>query len=429
AEATIDGDTVVVRSSAVPQPIGVQYAYSASPIDSNLYNREGLPATPFAAIDGKLIFEEDDPAKAAALKARYARYTDPNYPILQVVEYFRDGAIIQRDQPIPVWGHANKGVKVTVTLGDRTQSTEADDRQQWSLTFPPRKASTDPITLTVSSSHGHSRTVKNILVGDVWFLTGSTLLTTEWGHDRRNKEAEPPAAMPLVREFRRKTAASTSNVPRKRRFETGGGRYRSSWLTADYSREDQGVTMFAYEFAKTLNRPGIPQGFITMSSGRGGRSAFLTSPLSWTSYAGVKGVTRPSFKARLEALHLQDPASAAARKTTAEYVEAVKACARIIEDMAKNGNDLTEAPLAFPGFPQAGDTTEVKPDMIPTYAYNWCVSPFTPMALSGVIWVPGPHNIGHDPAEYTPELHIYAKSLPSTYGRENVPFFYAHPTA
>jgi len=37
---------------------------------------------------------------------------------------------------------------------------------------------------------------------------------------------------------------------------------------------------FAYEFAKALNRPGIPQGFITMSSGQGGRNRQLASPLS-----------------------------------------------------------------------------------------------------------------------------------------------------
>ncbi len=429
AEAVIEGDTVVVRSPTVPKPVGIQYAYSASPIDSNLYNKEGLPATPFAAINGKLIFEEDDPEKVAAEKAKYARYTDPDYPILQVVEYFRDGAIIQRDQPIPVWGHANQGVKVMVTLGDATRTVTADDRQQWSVTFPARKASTEPITLSVTSSHDRSRTVNNILVGDVWFLTGSTLLTSDWAYDRRDKDAELPAAMPLVREFRRKTKASTSTTPRKRRFETGGGRYRSSWQTADFSKEDGGVTMFAYQFAQALDRPGVPQGFITMASGQGGRSTYMASPLGWTSYDGVKQVTRPSFQARLEALHLQDPASDAARRTTAEYLDAVKTCARAIVDMARNGADLSTAPLAFPKFPQGGDATGVEPDMIPTHVYNWCVSPFTPMGVSGVIWVPGPHNIGHVPADYAAELEIYARSLPRTYGRDSVSLFYAQPAA
>jgi len=130
AEAVIAGDTVVVTSEKVPRPIGVQYAYNAVPENSNLYNKAGLPATPFAAINGELIFEEDDPEKVAALKAKYARFTDPDYPILQVVEYFRDGAIIQHGKPIPVWGHANQGVKVTVTLGGTTKTAIANNLQQ-----------------------------------------------------------------------------------------------------------------------------------------------------------------------------------------------------------------------------------------------------------------------------------------------------------
>jgi sialate O-acetylesterase len=46
AEARIVGDTVVVRSSAVPDPMAVRYAWADNPI-CNLYNREDLPASPF----------------------------------------------------------------------------------------------------------------------------------------------------------------------------------------------------------------------------------------------------------------------------------------------------------------------------------------------------------------------------------------------
>jgi hypothetical protein len=83
----------------------------------------------------------------------------------------------------------------------------------------------------VKASHGHNKTVQNILVGDVWFLTGSTLLTSELAYDRRDKQAAPEA-MPLVREFRRRTAASSNPIPRKRGFEVGGGKYQTFWQTA-----------------------------------------------------------------------------------------------------------------------------------------------------------------------------------------------------
>jgi sialate O-acetylesterase len=47
AEAVIDGKTVVVSSTNVPAPVAVRYAYDANPEGCNLYNREGLPASPF----------------------------------------------------------------------------------------------------------------------------------------------------------------------------------------------------------------------------------------------------------------------------------------------------------------------------------------------------------------------------------------------
>lgn len=424
--ATIVGNTVVVRCPDVPNPIGVQYAYSGVPENSNLYNRAGLPATPFAAIDGRLIFEEDDPEKVARKKAKYARYTDPDYPILQVAEYYRDGVVLQRGLPIPVWGHANQGVKLTVTLGGVTRTTVANDLQQWSVSFPARQASANAISLRVEASHDHSRTVSDILVGDVWYLTGNSLLATEWPYDRRDKQAARPAGMPLVREFRRKTSASSSTTPRKRRFETGGGKYRSSWLTADYSTDGSGVTMFAYEFAKALDRKGVPQGFVTMSSGHGGRNRQIASPLSWTSFLGVKDVKNPAFRARLDELFLQFPNTSVAQAAAARHVAEVKA---FVQRIVAVGKELATAPLSAPAFPQAGKGGDVRSDTIPTYAYNWCVSPLTPMAVAGVIWVPSEHNIGETPAHYAAELQIYQESLPSTYGMEHVQFLFAQPAS
>ncbi len=429
AKAVIAGDTIVVTSENVAQPIGVQYAYSAVPQDSNLYNRAGLPATPFAAVNHELIFEEDDLEKAAALKARYRQFTDPNYPILQVVEYFRDGAIIQRDHPILIWGHANQGVTLKVTLGNMTQSVVANELQQWSIEFPPLQASATPITLNVEASHGHRRTVNDILVGDVWYLTGSTMLNGEMAYNQRDQKNDIPKTLPIVREFRRKTSASSFPTPRKRKFETGGGKYRSSWMTADFTKADGGVSMFAYHFAKTLDRKGIPQGFITMSSGRGGRSAQMASPLSWTSFDGVKTIKQPKFQDRLNELFMQYPNTQIAKNAVNQHLNQVQNFVKTMTDAAKLGKDLSKvAPLRGPAFPEAGQNPNVKGDTIPTYAYNWCVSPMTPMKVAGVIWVPSEYNIGYTPEDYADELEAYSNSLTRTYGQEEIKFIFAHPS-
>ena len=47
ADATIDGTAVVVSSPDIKEPVAVRYAYSNNPVKANLYNKAGLPASPF----------------------------------------------------------------------------------------------------------------------------------------------------------------------------------------------------------------------------------------------------------------------------------------------------------------------------------------------------------------------------------------------
>jgi sialate O-acetylesterase len=50
ADAKIEGDTVVVSSPEVKEPVAVRYAWADNP-ECNLYNKEGLPASPFRTDD------------------------------------------------------------------------------------------------------------------------------------------------------------------------------------------------------------------------------------------------------------------------------------------------------------------------------------------------------------------------------------------
>jgi sialate O-acetylesterase len=46
ADARIEGGSIVVSNAAVTAPVYVRYAYADNP-DCNLFNGEGLPASPF----------------------------------------------------------------------------------------------------------------------------------------------------------------------------------------------------------------------------------------------------------------------------------------------------------------------------------------------------------------------------------------------
>lgn len=51
AEARIVGDQVVISSQEVKQPVAARYAFTMNPADANLYNLDGLPASPFRTDD------------------------------------------------------------------------------------------------------------------------------------------------------------------------------------------------------------------------------------------------------------------------------------------------------------------------------------------------------------------------------------------
>jgi sialate O-acetylesterase len=53
AKAMIEDDAVVVWSDAIADPIAVRYAWADNPQGANLYNKEGLPASPFRTDDFK----------------------------------------------------------------------------------------------------------------------------------------------------------------------------------------------------------------------------------------------------------------------------------------------------------------------------------------------------------------------------------------
>jgi sialate O-acetylesterase len=47
ADARIKKDKVIVQSKSILNPVAVRYAWADNPVGANLYNKEGLPASPF----------------------------------------------------------------------------------------------------------------------------------------------------------------------------------------------------------------------------------------------------------------------------------------------------------------------------------------------------------------------------------------------
>ncbi|WP_331351176.1 sialate O-acetylesterase [Cellvibrio sp. UBA7671] len=82
-----------------------------------------------------------------------------------------DGAILQRDKPLTIWGWAAEGEKVTVSFAGKQKSTQAVDGK-WQVTFPSRKAG-GPYELVVMGEKNQLKR-SNILLGDLWVASGQS---------------------------------------------------------------------------------------------------------------------------------------------------------------------------------------------------------------------------------------------------------------
>ena len=94
---------------------------------------------------------------------------------VRLPQLFQSGVVMQRGKPIPVWGWADKGEQVTITFQKKTYTTTADDQGCWRIDLPKQKAG-GPYTLEVKSDGVKSEklTIDNILIGDVWLLSGQS---------------------------------------------------------------------------------------------------------------------------------------------------------------------------------------------------------------------------------------------------------------
>ncbi|MFZ6726437.1 sialate O-acetylesterase [Undibacterium sp. MH2W] len=81
-----------------------------------------------------------------------------------------DGMVLQRDKPIRIWGWADKGEHIEVTLGNQHASTQSVDGR-WQVTFAAMKAG-GPYCIDIKGVN--HRQICDVLIGDVWIAAGQS---------------------------------------------------------------------------------------------------------------------------------------------------------------------------------------------------------------------------------------------------------------
>jgi sialate O-acetylesterase len=88
-------------------------------------------------------------------------------------EIFQQHAVLQRDRPIAVWGDAQPDEQLTISLDATSVHARADASGHWRAELPAMPAG-GPHTLNVRTESGHSQSLSDILMGDVWLCSGQS---------------------------------------------------------------------------------------------------------------------------------------------------------------------------------------------------------------------------------------------------------------
>jgi len=96
---------------------------------------------------------------------------DVNLPAI-----FSDHAVLKKSAQVPVWGRAQPGEEVSVTLGSQKQKTTTGSDGKWRVNLDLSKSGPGPFDLTVTARNEIKRS--DILVGEVWLASGQSNM--EW---------------------------------------------------------------------------------------------------------------------------------------------------------------------------------------------------------------------------------------------------------
>jgi sialate O-acetylesterase len=122
-----------------------------------------------------------------------------NEDFLSVNKIFTDHMVLQRDQPIHIWGKGLPGARVRVTLSRSASAVARVNRDStWNVYLPAQAASSDPRDLKIISGNKNIL-ISNVLLGDIWICIGQSNMEWPMQREMYYREAMATANQPLLR--------------------------------------------------------------------------------------------------------------------------------------------------------------------------------------------------------------------------------------
>jgi sialate O-acetylesterase len=277
--------------------------------------------------------------------------------------YFGDRMVLQRQQPILVWGAAPPGTEVSVALSDQKTTAKADDKGQWKAELKAMEAS-GPFELNVSDG-SNTRSVKDVMIGDVWLIAGQSNVVLPLSSDK----ADWPAlkASPINNDIR------VCKLPGRAALEPADQYSRAVvWDVLNTAKVGGYLSGVGYHFVRTIQPAvGVTVGLVEGAAGG-------TQIEQWTPEASLK----------------------AADPENKQFDMREKARAKVAAD-----------PTAKVGEMEGGAAS----------MYNGTIYPMRYAKWKGVVWYQGEAN-SRTKADYRMLLKNFVESWRQVFGEPDLPF-------
>ncbi|MGA2983533.1 MAG: sialate O-acetylesterase [Terriglobia bacterium] len=307
-----------------------------------------------------------------------------------------DNMVLQQGRQVAIWGTADAGEQVTVSLGEQKETDTADSNGQWKVELGPLKKG-GPFDMTVAGKN--TVTLHNVLVGEVWVCSGqSNMEFALWNHGvfggAKNTEEEVAAAnYPLLRLFIVKKAVSG-----KPQSDVQG-----QWVVATPATAGN-FSAVGYFFGRDLHRTlKFPVGMIDSSWGG-------TEAEAWTNNEALEAdpdlkVVADSWRQRIaEFPHVLE-----------QYEQKLGEWEKAAEEAEANGKDALPVPDA-PKDPRSHPWRDAG-------LWNAMIAPLTPFAIAGAIWYQGESN-AEFAYQYRKVFATMIQQWRSSWGEGDFPFLF-----
>ena len=313
------------------------------------------------------------------------------YGEVRVPSVIGSGMVLQRDQPVMIWGWADAGEEVTLALRDADRTvqqarTTADRDGNWRVALEPRPAG-GPYSLKVNELE-----LTDVLYGEVWLCSGQSNM--EW-----------PVMMADAAEMEIATADYPSirllHVPK-----VPAGSSMTDVAAQWQSTSPATIATFSavcYYFGREIHaNVDVPVGLIASAWG-GTRIEPWTPPAGFRSVDGLGPMA--DYALATDATFREDlPATLAS-------VEAWVTSTRAALD---SGGPVTPMPAVV--HPLAQETQ-------PTALYNGMIHPLVPFAIRGALWYQGEANVGEG-MSYRDKMQALINGWRAVWDQGDFPFYY-----